>query len=212
MKAQARLILHNQVECNLRPRPPLSMVGSQAPRGYMRPCNHRAGAQVYNPPLACQVQVPSRENEALLRGVIAENGRSVEGGFVSPRSEQGMPTIAEMVEGIPGAHQLISRVGSFFRVARTEVTQVPAVHVTPPRSTTRSTVVLMVPWGVWLWEMGVWVRMVVRHLKWVPMVHWYTSLVCSTSSREGGFIAKCRCFAKDARTRAKSPAPLWSTR
>ena len=50
-----------------------------------------------------------------------------------------MPTIAEMVEGIPGAHQLMSRVGSFFHVARTEVMEVPAVHVTPPRSTTRST-------------------------------------------------------------------------
>ena len=80
-----------------------------------------------------------REGEALLGGVIAENAPSVEGGFVTPRSEQGMPTIAEMVEGIPGAHQLMSRVGSFFRVARTEVMQVPAVHVTPPRSTTRST-------------------------------------------------------------------------
>ena len=34
-------------------------VGSKVPRGYMCPCQHRAGAQVYNPPLACQVQVPS---------------------------------------------------------------------------------------------------------------------------------------------------------
>ena len=74
-----------------------------------------------------------RDGEALLGGVLAENAPSVEGGFVTPRSEQGMPTIAEMVEGIPGAHQLMSRVGNFFRVART------AVHVTPPRSTTRST-------------------------------------------------------------------------
>ena len=32
---------------------------SKVPRGYMCPCQHRAGAQVYNPPLACQVQVPS---------------------------------------------------------------------------------------------------------------------------------------------------------
>ena len=80
-----------------------------------------------------------RDGEALLGGVIAENAPSVEGGFVTPRSEQGMPTIAEMVEGIPGAHQLMSRVGNFFRVARTEVMEVPAVHVTPPRSTTRST-------------------------------------------------------------------------
>ena len=80
-----------------------------------------------------------RDGEALLGGVIAENAPCVEGGSVTPRSEQGMPTIAEMVEGIPGAHQLMSRVGSFFRVARTEVMEVPAVHVTPPRSTTRST-------------------------------------------------------------------------
>ena len=80
-----------------------------------------------------------RDGEALLGGVLAENAPSVEGGFVTPRSEQGMPTIAEMVEGIPGAHQLMSRVGNFFRVARTEVMEVPAVHVTPPRSTTRST-------------------------------------------------------------------------
>ena len=43
-----------------------------------------------------------RDGEALLGGVLAENAPSVEGGFVTPRSEQGMPTIAEMVEGIPG--------------------------------------------------------------------------------------------------------------
>ena len=59
---------------------------------------------------------------------------------MTPPSQQGMPTIAEMAEGIPGANQLMSRVGSFFRrVARTEVLQVPATHVTPPRRTTRST-------------------------------------------------------------------------
>ena len=33
--------------------------GIPSTRGYMRPCKHRAGAQVYNPPLACQEQVPS---------------------------------------------------------------------------------------------------------------------------------------------------------
>ena len=53
-----------------------------------------------------------------------------------------MPTIAEMVEGFPGAGlQLMSRVGGFFRVARTEVMQVPVwqdSHATPPRSATRS--------------------------------------------------------------------------
>ena len=48
-----------------------------------------------------------------------------------------------MVEGFPvSGRQLMTRVGDFFRVARTEVTQVPVwqdSHVTPPRSTTRST-------------------------------------------------------------------------
>ena len=47
-----------------------------------------------------------------------------------------------MVEGFPGAGlQLMSRVGDFFRVARTEVMQVPVwqdSHATPPRSATRS--------------------------------------------------------------------------
>ena len=74
-----------------------------------------------------------REGEALLGGVVTENS-PIEAG------QQGTPTIAEMVEGIPGANQLMSRVGRFFRrVARTEVLQVPATHVTPPRRTTRST-------------------------------------------------------------------------
>ena len=48
-----------------------------------------------------------------------------------------------MVEGFPvSGRQLLTRVGDFFRVARTEVMQVPVwqdSHVTPPRSTTRST-------------------------------------------------------------------------
>ena len=60
-------------------------------------------------------------------------------GFVTPIGQQGMPTIAEMVEGIPSANQLMSRVGSFLRVARTEVMQVPTVHVTPQRNTTQLT-------------------------------------------------------------------------
>ena len=65
-------------------------------------------------------------------------------GFLTPRSQQGqgLPTIAKMVEGFPGAGlQLMSRVGDFFRVARTEVMQVPVwqdSHATPPRSATRS--------------------------------------------------------------------------
>ena len=59
-----------------------------------------------------------------------------------PRSQQGLPTIAEMVEGIPSASQFMSGIGSFFRVARAEVMQVPGAwqntHDTPPRSTTIS--------------------------------------------------------------------------
>ena len=47
-----------------------------------------------------------------------------------------------MVEGIPGASQFMSGIGSFFRVARTEVMEVPSAwqntHDTPPRSTTVS--------------------------------------------------------------------------
>ena len=72
-----------------------------------------------------------------MRGVVAGNSQ-VEG-FVTPRSQQGLPTIAEMVEGfLASGLQLMTRVGDFFCVARTEVVQVPAVsqgtHATPPRA------------------------------------------------------------------------------
>ena len=80
--------------------------------------------------------------EAAPGGAVA--GDSHVEGFLTPRSQQGqgLPTIAEMVEGFPGAGlQLMSRVGDFFRVVRTEVMQVPVwqdSHATPPRSATRS--------------------------------------------------------------------------
>ena len=81
-------------------------------------------------------------SEALPGGRVVA-GDSTGEGFVTPRSQQGLPTIAEMVEGFPvSGRQLMTRVGDFFRVARTEVMQVPVwqdSHVTPPRSTTRST-------------------------------------------------------------------------
>ena len=81
-------------------------------------------------------------SEALPGGRVVA-GDSTGEGFVTPRSQQGLPTIAEMVEGFPvSGRQLMTRVGDFFRVARTEVMQVPVwqdTHVTPPRSTTRST-------------------------------------------------------------------------
>ena len=80
-----------------------------------------------------------RDGEAASGGVVAEDFHE---GFVTRRSEQGLPTIAEMVEGIPSASQFMSGIGSFFRVARTEVMQVPSAwqntHDTPPRSTTLS--------------------------------------------------------------------------
>ena len=80
-----------------------------------------------------------RDGEATSGGVVAEDFRE---GFVAPRSQQGLPTIAEMVEGTPSASQFMSEIGSFFRVARTEVMQVPSAwqntHDTPPRSTTVS--------------------------------------------------------------------------
>ena len=80
-----------------------------------------------------------RDGEAASGGVVAEDFHE---GFVTPRSQQGLPTIAEMVEGIPSASQFMSGIGSFFRVARTEVMQVPSAwqntHDTPPRSTTLS--------------------------------------------------------------------------
>ena len=81
-------------------------------------------------------------SEALPGGRVVA-GDSTGEGFVTPRSQQGLPTIAEMVEGFPvSGRQLMTRVGDFFRVARTEVMQVPVwqdSHVTPPRRTTRST-------------------------------------------------------------------------
>ena len=76
-------------------------------------------------------------------GDAEPEGRKVAGasmkGFVSPRSQQGLPTIAEMVEGFPSTGlQLMTRVEDFFRVARTEVVQVPVVlqgtQATPPRT------------------------------------------------------------------------------
>ena len=80
-----------------------------------------------------------RDGEAASGGVVTEDFHE---GFVTPRSQQGLPTIAEMVEGIPSASQFMSGIGSFFRVARTEVMQVPSAwqntHDTPPRSTTVS--------------------------------------------------------------------------
>ena len=80
-----------------------------------------------------------RDGEAASGGVVAEDFHK---GFVTPRSQQGLPTIAEMAEGIPSASHFMSGIGSFFRVARTEVMQVPGewqiTHDTPPRSTTVS--------------------------------------------------------------------------
>ena len=80
-----------------------------------------------------------RDGEAASGGVVAEDFHE---GFVTPRNQQGLPTIAEMVEGIPSESQFMSGIGSFFRVARTEVMQVPSAwqntHDTPPRSTTLS--------------------------------------------------------------------------
>ena len=80
--------------------------------------------------------------DALSGGVFA--GDSQVEGFVTPRSQQGLPTIAEMVEGFPASGlQLMTRVGDFLRVARTEVVQVRAVlqgtHATPPRATSSQT-------------------------------------------------------------------------
>ena len=79
------------------------------------------------------------DGEAAPEGLVAEDFHE---GFVTPRSQQGLPTIAEMVEGIPSASRFMSGIGSFFRVARTEVMQVPSAwqttHDTPPRSTTLS--------------------------------------------------------------------------
>ena len=77
------------------------------------------------------------EGEALSGGVAAEDFHE---GFVTPRS-QGLSTIAEMVEGIPIANQFMQGIGSFFRVARTEVMHTQHArhtHDTPPRSTSLS--------------------------------------------------------------------------
>ena len=80
--------------------------------------------------------------DALSGGVVA--GDSQVEGFATPRSQQGLPTIAEMVEGFPASGlQLMTRFGDLFRVARTEVAQVPAVlqgtYATPPRATPSQT-------------------------------------------------------------------------
>ena len=72
-------------------------------------------------------------------GGIRSTGETVGAeGFVTPRSQQGLPTILEMVEGFPATGlRIMSRAGEFFQVARTEVLPVvPSVEqqATPPRS------------------------------------------------------------------------------
>ena len=53
-------------------------------------------------------------SEALPGGRVVA-GDSTGEGFVTPRSQQGLPTIAEMVEGFPvSGRQLMTRVGDFF--------------------------------------------------------------------------------------------------
>ena len=111
-------------------------------------------------------------------GDAESGGRVVTGasaeGFVTPRSQQGLPTIAEMVEGFPASGlQLMTRVGDFFRVARTEVVQVPAVRKahTPhhhEQQHHKHVIVRAVLQGPWLWEMGVWVH-IARHHRWEHM-------------------------------------------
>ena len=76
------------------------------------------------------------EGEASSGGLAAEDFHE---GFVTPRSQ--LSTIAEMVEGIPIANQFMQGIGSFFRVARTEVMHTQHArhtHDTPPRSTSLS--------------------------------------------------------------------------
>ena len=51
-----------------------------------------------------------RDGEAASGGVVAEDFHE---GFVTPRSQQGLPTIAEIVEGIPSASHFMSGIGSF---------------------------------------------------------------------------------------------------
>ena len=103
-----------------------------------------------------------RDGEAVSGGVVAEDFHE---GFVTPRSQQGLPTVAEMVEGIPSGSQFMSGIGSFFRVARTEVMQVPSAwqntHDTPPQGIARR--------DKGHWEKGAWVLIVVRRPLWVCM-------------------------------------------
>ena len=100
--------------------------GIASTQGYNCPVKHRAGAQVSTG------MSGTASSEALPGGRVVA-GDSTGEGFVTPRSQQGLPTIADFpVSG----RQLMTRVGDF------EVTQVPVwqdSHVTPPRSTTRST-------------------------------------------------------------------------
>ena len=152
-------------------------------------------------------------------GEALPGGRVVAGdptgeGFVTPRSQQVLPTIAEMVEGFPvSGRQLMTRVGDFFRVARTEVMQVPVwqdSHVTPPRSTTRST---GSPDGA-LGNLALGDGSLGSHGSSPPQVGSHgtpASFAPPPPGREGWLIAKRRCVAENARLRAKSPPSLWPT-
>ena len=147
-----------------------------------------------------------RDGEAASGGVVAEDFHE---GFVTPRSQQGLPTIAEMVEGIPSASQFMSGIGSFFRVARTEVMQVPSAwqntHDTPPRSTTLSR---DSPEG----QRALGERSLVSHSSSPPTLGLHGTPT-SFGPRKGWPVAQSGRFAAHAGFAAEGPLTLWlSTR
>ena len=90
-------------------------------------------------------------------------------------TRQGLPTISEMVEGLPGAGiQLMTKVGKLFRVARVaaEVKDPAVQHDLQHHETHHEQRVItqVVHQGSWLWDNGVWVRIVAFHLRWECMV------------------------------------------
>ena len=128
-------------------------------------------------------------------GGIRSTGETVGAeGLVTPRSQQGLPTIAEMVEGFPATgFRIMSRVGEFFQVARTEVLPVvPSVEqqATPPRSAMHTRA------GPLALGDGIVVRRQVLRRRWAhvaPPLH---------LPRKGDPVAQCRDVAAHASIRA----------
>ena len=184
------------------------MVGTQ---GVQMPGQTPGGS----PGLEASTGMSGTASGEALRGGRVVAGDSTGEGFVTPRSQQGLPTISEIADDfLVSGRQLMSRVGDFFRVARTEVMQVPMwqdSHVTPPRSTTRST---GSPDGA-LGNLVLGDGSLGSHGSSPPQVGSHgtpASFAPPPPGRQGSLLSADVLQRMHALVRAKSPPSLWPTR